>query len=70
MLGDDEIKEMHEHIALLEKEIEEKRKELNKKKYNGIRAALEARKDADKVIMEELRKLGYNVHKYAPNWMF
>ena len=70
MLGDDEIKEMHEHIAMLEKEIEEKRKELNKKKYKGIRAAVEARKDADKAIMEELRKLGYNMHQYTPTWMF
>lgn len=68
MLGDDEIKEMQEHIALLEKELAQRKKELSEQRYSGLRAAVEARQAADKAILEELRSLGYAVTR--KNWMF
>ena len=60
MLGDDEIKEMHEHIQAMEKELSERKKTLHDAKYQGLRAAMEARKQADDAVKMELKALGYN----------
>ena len=68
MLGDDEVKEMQDHIAMMEKEIAERKKELADKRYGGLRAAIDARREADKAILEELKNLGYTV--YRKSWMF
>ena len=68
MLGDDEIKEMNEEIKMLEQQLAEQRRQMNEAKYGGLREAIEARKSADKAILEELKKLGYSV--YRSNWMF
>jgi hypothetical protein len=68
MLGDDEIKEMQDHINMLEKELAQRKKELSDRRYSGLRAAVEARQSADKAILEELRSLGYAVSR--KNWMF
>lgn len=68
MLGDDEIKEMQEEISIMEKELNERKRQLNEKRYGGLRAAIEARKEADKAILAELKNLGYNVYK--SNWLF
>lgn len=68
MLGDDEIKEMNEEIKMLEEQLAERRRQLQEKKYGGLREAIIARKEADKAILQELKNLGYNV--YRSNWMF
>lgn len=68
MLGDDEINEMQEHISIMEKELAERKRKLNEKRYGGLRSAIEARKAADKAILDELKNLGYTVYK--SNWMF
>lgn len=68
MVGDDEIKEMQEQIAMMEKDLSERRRELNEKRFGGLRSAIEARKEADKAILAELKNLGYSVYK--SNWMF
>lgn len=68
MLGDDEINEMHEEIKMLEQQLAERRKQMHEKRYGGLRDAINARKEADKAILAELKKLGYNV--YRSNWMF
>ena len=60
MLGDDEIKEMHEQIQAMEKELSERKKTLHDAKYQGVRAAMEARKQADDAVKMELKALGYN----------
>jgi len=60
MLGDDEIKEMHEQIQAMEKELSERKKALHDAKYQGLRAAMEARKQADDAVKMELKALGYN----------
>lgn len=68
MLGDDEIKEMNEEIKMLEEQLAERRRQLQEKRYGGLRDAINARKEADKAILQELKNLGYNV--YRSNWMF
>lgn len=68
MLGDDEINEMNEEIKMLEQQLAERRKQMQEKRYGELRDAINARKEADKAILAELKKLGYNV--YRSNWMF
>jgi Skp family chaperone for outer membrane proteins len=60
MIGDDELKEMQEQIQAMEKELAERKKELQSVKYQGLRAAMEARKEADEAVKMELKALGYN----------
>ena len=48
----DEIKATEQHLTSL-------RKEYREKKTAGLRAALEARKEADALIREEMKGLGY-----------
>ena len=48
----DEIKATEQHLALL-------RKEYREKKTAGLRAAIEARNEADAMIREEMKGLGY-----------
>ena len=48
----DEIKATEQHLTSL-------RKEYREKKTAGLRAAIEARKEADALIREEMKGLGY-----------
>ena len=54
-----EIEELAEQIRDAEKHLMELRKEYRERKTAGLRAAIEARKEADKVLREELRAMGY-----------
>jgi len=58
MIGDAEIKEMQEHIAEMEREIAAKKKALRDAKYAGLHAAMQARKEADEAVKQELKELG------------
>lgn len=58
MIGTEEIKEMQEHISELEREIAAKKKALREAKYAGLRAAMQARKEADDAVRQELKDLG------------
>ena len=49
MLGDDEIKELQDEIKMLEEQLRERKRELSEKRYAGLRAAMEARKEADQI---------------------
>ena len=48
----DEIKSTEKHLAEL-------RKEYRERKPAGVRAAIDARNEADKVLREELKAIGY-----------
>ena len=48
----DEIKSTEKHLAEL-------RKEYRERKTAGVRAAIEARNEADKVLREALKAIGY-----------
>ena len=67
MLGDDEIKEMHEQIHAMERELAERKKELHEAKYAGLRSAMEARKAADDAVRQELRSLGVSTVSSLPS---
>ena len=58
MIGDDEIKEMQDHIAEMERELAIKKKAVREAKYAGLRAAMQARKEADEAVRQELKDLG------------
>lgn len=66
MLDMDEIKELQDEIKLLEEQLRERKRELNEKRYAGLRAAMEARKDADQLLNEELKALGVRRINWHP----
>tara|TARA_R100001082_G_C4347564_1_gene152985 strand:+ start:69 stop:293 length:225 start_codon:yes stop_codon:yes gene_type:complete len=65
MISENEIKEMQEHIEEMEKDIAEKKKTLREAKYAGLRTAMQARKDADEAIRQELRDLGVQTTSFG-----
>ena len=66
MLGDDEIKELQDEIKMLEEQLRERKRELSEKRYAGLRAAMEARKEADQLLSEELKALGVRRINWQP----
>ena len=54
-----ELDALVEEIKLTEQKLSDLRKEYRERKTAGVRAAIEARNDADKVLREELRAIGY-----------
>ena len=59
MITEDALKEMHEEIRAMEADLAEKKKALREAKYAGLRTAVQARKEADEAIKQELKDLGY-----------
>ena len=60
MIGESELDELQENIKEMEQELMEKKKALRDAKYTGLRTAMQARKDADEAIRQELKDLGYS----------
>ena len=56
---DIELNELAEQIKEAELHLVELRKEYRERKTAGLRAAISARNEADKVLREELQALGY-----------
>jgi hypothetical protein len=54
-----EVNELAEQIKEAEVHLAELRKEYRERKTAGLRAAISARNEADKVLREELQALGY-----------
>jgi SMC interacting uncharacterized protein involved in chromosome segregation len=54
-----EINELAEQIKEAELHLAELRKEYRERKTAGLRAAISARNEADKVLRQELQALGY-----------
>ena len=65
MLGEDEIKEMQEEVRAMEVEIAAKKKALRDAKYAGLRAAMQARQEADAAVRQELKDLGLQTNPFA-----
>ena len=76
MLTEDDLNEMHEDILAMQKELAEKKKALREAKYAGLRSAVQARKEADDAIKQELKELGYPSTSFgipltsSINWKF
>ena len=54
-----ELESLADEIKLTEQKLGDLRKEYRDRKTAGVRAAIEARNEADKVLREELRAIGY-----------
>ena len=54
-----DIDALIEEIKITEQKLSDLRKEYRERKTAGVRAAIEARNEADKVLREELRAIGY-----------
>ena len=57
MFNEEEIKEMEDSMKAMEKELDDAKADLKKKKYGALREAINARNEMDKVVQEELTKL-------------
>ena len=53
-----EVDALAEEIKITEQKLRELRREYREQKTSGVRAAIEARNEADKVLREELRAIG------------
>ena len=56
----DNLDTLAEEIKAKEAEIKEMRKEYREQKTAALRSAIEQRNEADKLVREELKSLGYN----------
>lgn len=66
MLDNNEIKELQDEINMLEEQLRQRKRELSEKRYAGLRAAMEARKEADQLLSEELKALGVRRINWQP----
>ena len=62
-----ELDALAEEIKTTEQKLSDLRKEYRERKTSGLRDAIAARNEADKVIQEELRALGCSSHRYRIN---
>ena len=56
----DELQELLDQIKEAEAHLRELRKEYREKRTAGLRAAIEARNEADAMIREEMKAMGYS----------
>lgn len=56
----DELQELLDQIKEAEAQLVELRKEYREKRTAGLRAAIEARNEADAMIREEMKAMGYS----------
>jgi vacuolar-type H+-ATPase subunit H len=56
----DELQELLDQIKEAEAHLAELRKEYREKRTAGLRAAIEARNEADAMIREEMKAMGYS----------
>lgn len=59
-----ELNELAEQIKEAELHLAELRKEYRERKTAGLRAAISARNEADKVLRQELQALGYRSNPF------
>lgn len=62
----EELEQLLEQINQAEEQLKELRKEYQEKRMSGLRAAIQARNEADKMIQEELRSIGYKQYNPIP----
>ena len=62
-----ELDALAEEIKTTEQKLSDLRKEYRERKTSGLRDAIAARNEADKVIQEELKALGGSSHRYRIN---
>ena len=69
-----ELQELQDNIKEMERELAEKKKALREAKYAGLRTAMQARKEADEAIRQELKDLGVQTTSFVQplryHWKF
>ena len=66
---DNELEHLESANREAEKQLADMKKEYREKRTSSLRAALEARKDIDATIRDELKSLGYtNSPAYISGW--
>jgi predicted nucleic acid-binding Zn-ribbon protein len=66
MLGDSEIEDLQNEIAAMEENLDAMKRELREARFAGVRKAMQARKEADQLLSEELRALGVRRVNWHP----
>lgn len=66
MNDNEEIQILQAEIEAMEADLKERKRVLQERRYAGLRAAMQARKDADQSINEELRALGVRAIRWNP----
>jgi DNA-binding transcriptional regulator YbjK len=68
----EELDSLYEEIKATEERLSELRKEYRERKTAGLKAAVEARNEAEKAVREELKALGfatpYEVFRSFRSW--
>jgi len=59
-MDDYDVETLAEEIKITEQKLSDLRKEYRERKTAGLRAAIEARNEAEAMIREEMKGLGYN----------
>ena len=74
MMDNAELQELQDNIKEMERELAEKKKALREAKYAGLRTAMQARKEADEAIRQELKDLGVQATSFGQpfhyHWKF
>ena len=66
MLGDAEIEDLQNEIAAMEENLDAMKRELREARFAGVRKAMQARKEADQLLNEELKALGVRRVNWHP----
>jgi len=66
MNDNEEIQILQAEIEAMEADLKERKRVLQERRYAGLRVAMQARKDADQSINEELRALGVRAIRWNP----
>jgi len=59
-MDDYDVETLAEEIKITEQKLSDLRREYRERKTAGLRAAIEARNEAEAMIREEMKGLGYN----------
>ena len=68
-MTDIKLDDMADKIREKEKELLEMKKEYRERRSEGLRSALEQRNEAEKLVREEMKALGYG-HRYSSDFPF
>ena len=64
------VEELQQTVEELSSQVREARSILKNRRLSGVRAAMEARREAESDLAEELRKIGYTTGSVAAKFGF
>ena len=70
MSNTDDLEGLAEAIKETEAELSAMRKEYRERRTAGLKAAIEARNEAEKAVRQEMKELGYSYYRTSnPFWL-